>query len=388
MKKISEHAAARSAGESEITKEKIGREQEQRKTTITGQALFEGLIMVGPRRAAMAVRKTDESIVVEELSQGRGMVFFERLPIVRGIIRLGWQLVMGTKGLLTSLRLSESSDQPESSGETVVIPEAEQNREGIEQESQEQLEKMAQEAREAADIDTYDDSIREGKLGQMMTKQINISEIISICAGLVFSLILFVLLPYLAVWFISSFFSIESRASIPVHLLLNVIEGLLRVILLFIYLAMTGRIKEIERLWMYNGAQHKVISCYEAKKPLTQENIKKFSHIHERSSTALLFLTAAAVILVFSVIGVFLPKFNWWSSLLIYAAIVPLIAGFMYEIFFLIGRFDHVLFFRILMKPGIWVQNFIAKEPESKMLDVAVSAFEAVLPELEGEDFW
>ena len=388
MKKNREQGAFDSVENTEISKKTIGREQEKRKTTITGQALFEGLMMLGPRRAAMAVRKADGSIVVEELSQDRRMVFFERLPIIRGVIRLGRQLVMGTRGLMLSLRLSESSTQAEAPVKKAVIPEAEQMHDTLASESQETLEKIAQEAREAADIEAYDDSIKIGKLDQIMEKQVNMPEILSVCAGLFFSLVLFILIPYLAVWFLASLFTIESQASVPVHLLLNVTEGVLRVILLFFYLFMTSKIKEIERVWMYQGAQHKVISCYEAKKPLTAENAKQFSHIHSRSSTALLFLVVVVAILVFSVMGVFLPDFIGGVSILVYITMIPLIGGFVYEIFHIFGRLDHISFFRILMKPSAWVQRFMTREPVSEMLDVAISAFEAVAPELLGEDIW
>ena len=287
----------------------------RRKTTIGGQALIEGLMMIGPEKKAMAVRLADGTIAVEAMP----MVAFSGLanwPFVRGGIRLFRQLVSGTKALLRSAELADDETQPEQS------PEAKPGKIGQR-------------------IDAF-----LGRHPQLMLYG-------SATVGILFSVALFILLP---------------------NLLTSGIIG---------YLALANRMKEIQRVWMYHGAEHKTIACYEAQQPMTVENARAFSRFHPRCGTAFLFLVILISIIIFTLVG-------WWGrwlNLLIRFALVPLVAGIAYEIIRLAGRYDNALT-RAISTPGLWLQRLTTAEPDDSMLEVAIAALDAVRPMRIDSDRW
>ena len=217
-----------------------------------------------------------------------------------------------------------------------------------------------------------------------MTLMIFISEIL----GIMFSVVLFILLPRLIVDFISHWIPASQHDNVGVTLILNLAEGILRIAIFIGYLAITSRMKEIARVWMYHGAEHKTIACYEAGEPLTVENIRKYSRFHPRCGTAFLFIVVIVSILVFCVAGVFIGVNIWWLNMLIRLALVPLVAGIAYEIIHFTGKHDSNPVCRSVSKPGMWMQRFTTREPDDSMLEVAIAAMEAVLPENKDEDNW
>ncbi|NLO36158.1 MAG: DUF1385 domain-containing protein [Clostridiaceae bacterium] len=318
----------------------------RRKTTIGGQALIEGLMMIGPEKKAMAVRLADGTIAVEAMP----MVAFSGLanwPFVRGGIRLFRQLVSGTKALLRSAELADDETQPEQS------PEAKPGKIGQR-------------------IDAF-----LGRHPQLMLYG-------SATVGILFSVALFILLPNLLTSGISQLTGLgREGASRGTTVLLNLIEGLIRIGLFIGYLALANRMKEIQRVWMYHGAEHKTIACYEAQQPMTVDNARAFSRFHPRCGTAFLFLVILISIIIFTLVG-------WWGrwlNLLIRFALVPLVAGIAYEIIRLAGRYDNALT-RAISTPGLWLQRLTTAEPDDSMLEVAIAALDAVRPMRIDSDRW
>jgi len=368
-----------------------------KKTTIGGQALIEGLMMVGPRRIAMAVRKADGSIIVEEISQGSKMIFFEKVPFIRGGIRMFRQLVTGTGALMKSAELSDettavapaaqdTASVPDAAETSSVTPvDADGNNETMISE-EERLENMATQARSAAQPPKAKEKV--SRMDSFLEKNMNLMIVFSAILGILFSVVLFMLLPRLIVDFITSWIPASQTDSTGVNIIQNLAEGILRIAIFIGYLALTSRLKDIARVWMYHGAEHKTIACYEAGEPLTVENIRKFGRFHPRCGTAFLFVVVIVSILVFAFAGVFIGGNIWWQNLLIRLVLVPLVAGIAYEIIRFTGKHDDNAICRSVSKPGMWMQRFTTREPDDSMIEVAIAAMQAVLPENKSEDNW
>ncbi len=308
----------------------------QHKTTIGGQALIEGLMMIGPEARAMAVRSPDGSITIEkaQLDQTAGATSW---LFVRGSVRLFRQLVIGTKALLRSAELAE---QEPGEAET------------------EAAEKSA------------------GFWAGFWQRHEELFLYGSVVLGLLFSVGLFMLLPNFLTSLVRQWLNMGTVVS-------NLLEGLFRISLFIIYLALANQMAEMRRVWMYHGAEHKAIACYEAGLPLTVENVRQFSRFHARCGTAFLFLVIMISIIVFSLTG-------WWGrwiNLLIRFALVPLVAGIAYEIIRLTGRYDNKVT-NALARPGLWLQRLTTAEPDDAMLEVAIAALEAVRPQTLASDRW
>lgn len=353
----------------------------QRKTTIGGQALIEGLMMIGPDKKAMAVRKPDGTIYIEELPMTR-WTGVANLVFIRGSVRLFRQLVTGTKALLKSAELldEESVKIPVPAAEPVTEPAAPEPMSAAtpsEDVAQPEVAKKARrtfkERREALDE----------KIDHFLTHHSEVMLYISAVGGILFSVILFILLPNLLASGIGRLFGLVTTGDRTSAILMNLIEGGLRIIIFIGYLVLASRMSEIQRVWMYHGAEHKTIACYEAEMPLTVENARQYSRFHPRCGTSFMFIVILLSIIVFSLIGWWSP----WINLLIRFLLVPVIAGIAYEIIRLAGRFDNVLT-RTISMPGLWLQRLTTAEPNDSMLEVAIAAMEAVLPQEEGRDKW
>lgn len=320
-----------------------------KKTTIGGQALIEGLLMIGPKKKAMAIRKPDGTILIEELPAGRFSKAAE-IPFLRGSIRLFRQLVTGTRALMRSAEFSEEETQPdgESADGTKNVPP------------------------------------RKSALDRFFEKHMDLMLYGSVVVGLLFSVGLFILLPNLITSFIKQLTNLDPASNWSSSVILALIEGIIRITLFIGYLYLASKMKDIQRVWMYHGAEHKTIACYEAGLDLTVENARGFSRFHPRCGTAFMFIVIMVSIIVFSFIG-------WrsrWVNLLIRFALVPLVAGIAYEIIRLAGRRDNRLT-RAISVPGLWLQRLTTAEPDDSMLEVAIAAMDAVRPEQEGvQDKW
>ena len=330
--------------------------QGNKKTTIGGQALIEGLMMIGPTKKAMAIRKTDGSILLEEMPSPRFQGAANKI-FLRGSIRLFQQLVSGTKALLRSAELVEMED------ETTVES-------------------------EKAGADTV--PRKPGffkkigsRIDQYMTSHADAMLYVSATLGILFSVSLFILLPNFITGFIGQFASINRTQGAGAIILLNMIEGLIRISLFIGYLALASKMKDIRRVWMYHGAEHKTIACYEDNQPLTVDNVRGYSRFHPRCGTAFMFIVIIVSIIVFSFAG----WWDRWLNLLIRFALVPLVAGIAYEIIRLAGRFDNRLT-RMISAPGLWLQRLTTAEPDDSILEVAIAAMNAVVPDEPKRDCW
>ena len=324
---------------------------EKFKTTIGGQALIEGIMMRGPEKDAIVVRKSDGTLDVD--IRARKIVPKKSVlnwPFIRGVRNFFDSQVVGVKALMHSADLS-----PE--------------------ESQEEASKF--------------DQWLEKKLGNEKFQQYLIG--FAVFMGLAMSIGLFFLLPMV----IGSFFD----RWIDNMLVLNLVEGLIRILIFMAYMILVSRMGEMKRVFAYHGAEHKTIRCYEAGLELTVENVRQMTRLHPRCGTSFLLVVMVISILVFSIAstallsavpalaamqGSFLYRFIMIAFKLL---LLPVVVAITYEINRWAGRHDN-WFTRILTAPGMWMQNFTTNEPDDSMIEVGIEAVKAVLPEREGEDAW
>jgi len=319
-----------------------------KRTTIGGQALIEGIMMVGPTRSSMAVRKGDGTIHIEEVAQSERVTFFEKVPFIRGCIRFYKMLVKGTDALMRSADISE----------------------------------------EGAPKDKEAEAKPQSALDKYLSEHYNVMLTISAILGILISVGLFIVTPWLITTLATKFIPQDLRATTWMNVLLNLAEGVLRLIIFYIYLKLSARIEGIDRVWKYHGAEHKTIACYEAGEPLTVENIKKHSRFHPRCGTSFMFLVLAVSILIYTIAELVIGE----SSALISAAIrlvfIPIICGISFEILRFVGRHDDKGICKLLSKPGLWLQKTTTKEPDDAIIEVAIAAMQAVIPEDAESDAW
>ncbi len=324
--------------------------QEKFKTMIGGQALIEGLMMRGPKKDAIVVRGK-EGLTVEVTDRKiRPKKSVLNWPIIRGAVIFFDSQLNGVKALMRSADLS-----PE--------------------ESQEEPSKF--------------DRWLEGKLGDKKFQQVVVGAAVAMGLGL--SIVLFFLLPMV----IGSFFDRWIKSNI----LLNLVEGMIRILLFDGYMLLVSRMNEMKRVFAYHGAEHKTIRCYEAGLPLTVENVRAQTRLHPRCGTSFLLVVMIISILLFSVASSLLlaliPSLAAIHGTFLYRLIMiafkllllPLVVAFSYEFNRWVGRHDNVCT-RFLSAPGMWFQKLTTNEPDDSMIEVGITALEAVLPENEGEDRW
>lgn len=291
---------------------------------IGGQAVLEGVMMKNRDKYAVAVRKPNGEIdvEVEEYKGVCGDKKFAKLPFIRGVFAFIDSLILGMKVTTYSASFYEEEDEKPSKTE-------------------EKLEKLL--GNKADDI--------------MMTFTVILSVIIAVA--------LFMLLPL----FLSDLLGKYIRnASV-----IAIIEGIIRILIFIAYIAGISLMKDIKRLYMYHGAEHKCINCIEKGRPLTVKDVKRSSRQHKRCGTSfLLFVVLVSVIVFF-----FIRVDNMALKLILRIALVPVIAGISYEIIRLAGRSDNVLV-RIISAPGMWMQKLTTKEPDEDMIEVAIASVEAV----------
>jgi len=309
-----------------------------KKTTIGGQALLEGLLMIGPQYRATAIRKPDGEIIIEKhLQKPKGKL--SKIPIIRGAVNLFSQMVIGVKALMYSANFIDLED-----GEEKYEPS--------------KFEKFL-----------------ERKLGDKVT---DIAIYFSVILSIFFSVGLFILLPT----FLANFFPIN-KESFSGSVILNLIEGAFRIGLFIGYLALVSLLKDMKRVWEYHGAEHKTIHCYEHGDELTIENVRKYSTRHPRCGTSLFFTIMIISILIFSLTG--------WNNVFINALIrillVPLVVGISLELIKFAVKHDNWLF-KVVSAPGLMFQAFTTREPDDSQIEVAIAAFNEVLPVEVGSDEW
>ncbi len=310
------------------------------KTSIGGQAVIEGVMMRGPEKIATAVRKTDGEIVMEEKPIGKvRRNKFLKLPIIRGCINFFDSMILGIQALMYSAKFFDLDE------------------EGNPQEQE---------------LGKFEKWLTE-KLGS--EKFFNVVIYFSVCVSLIFSVGLFIMLPAVVVGFL--------KGLIENHFLLTLAEGVVRIAIFVVYMALVSRMNDIKRVFMYHGAEHKTINCYEHGEELTVENVKKHTRLHPRCGTSFLLIVMVISIIVFS----FISWENAITRLLLRLALMPVVAGISYEIIKFAGRHDN-WFTSIISAPGKWFQRITTNEPDDSQIEVAIAAFLAVQPADKEADKW
>ena len=341
-----------------MKKENAACPAEKFKTMIGGQALIEGIMMRGPEKQAVVVRSPKEGLVekIETLKKKKGLATW---PLIRGIVNFGGSMISGVKCLMWSAEQSDLEDGEEAA-----------------EEKQSKL-----------------DAWLEKKLGTEGFMKAAIT--FAVILGIGFSLVLFFLLPMLLG---NLFQRLTGCGVVGQHLF----EGLIRILLFLAYMILVSKMKDMRRVFSYHGAEHKTIRCYEAKLPLTVENVRGMSRKHPRCGTSFLFVIMTLSIFLFTVLSYLLNAWIPWlaelqkNSRVLYnllmmgiklIVMLPLVVSIGYEFNRLVGRHDN-WFTRILTAPGMWFQNFTTNEPDDSMIEVAIRALELVVPEQEGTDKW
>jgi uncharacterized protein YqhQ len=193
----------------------------------------------------------------------------------------------------------------------------------------------------------------------------NLELFITIALAILFVVLIFIVAPY----YLAKLFKLENR------ILFNIVDGIFRLALFFIYLIVISLMKDIRTLYQYHGAEHKTVHCYEAKKPLTAVNVKKYSTLHPRCGTSFLVIVLAISIILFSLI----KDPRWYVNIPFRILLIPVIAGISYEILKLAAKFEHNPIAKIVITPGLWVQKLTTREPTKKQIEVAIAAVKKVM---------
>lgn len=300
------------------------------KTSIGGQAVLEGVMMRGKTAMATAVRDAEGKIRMEtkRVTPPEKQPWILRAPIIRGVVNFINSMVGGSKTLMRSAEVYGEEEEPS------------------------KFEKWLAE------------KLHVDLMGVVTT--------IALILGLGLSVLLFVMLPQWVSNGISALTGIESTS-----FWYNLIEGLVRIFIFVCYILLTSLMKDIRRTYMYHGAEHKTITCYEKGLELTPENARTCTRVHNRCGTTFLFFVMLVSILVFSVANTFLAVQGVWRMLL-KIALLPLVAGLSYELLKALAKTDSWILFP-LKAPGLALQRITTREPDDGMLEVAIAAFKKVL---------
>ena len=307
------------------------------RTSIGGQALIEGILMRGPQKDAIVVRSPEGLVTkVTERKFIKANYPILGVPVLRGAVTFIGSMITGVKALMFS-----------------------------------------------ADYFPEDESTKPGKVEQWLTAHVSAEKLqtllvaFSVILSLGLMLMLFMLLPT----FLAGLFHATSPT---VH---NLIEGVVKILILLLYMILCSKQKDVYRVFCYHGAEHKTIFCYEAGLPLTVENVRIQPRHHPRCGTSFLFVVLIVSVIVSSLV---FPYINWqsvWVRVSVKLLLLIPVVGITYEFNRLVGAHDNALT-RVLSAPGMWLQNFTTHEPDDSMIEVAIEAMKLVIPEEHGTDEW
>ncbi|MBR0026414.1 MAG: DUF1385 domain-containing protein [Clostridia bacterium] len=302
-----------------------------KKTKIGGQALLEGIMMRGPEKTAMAVRHTSGEMKMDvSPTKGNERAAFFKKPFIRGLFNMYDSLSVGYKCLMQSAEMS-----------------------GMD---------------EAENADKKEPSKWDKLFDKLLMP---IATVLAVVLGVG----LFMYLP-------TMIFKWVFPAHQDAWLLKSAFTGVIRIIIFVAYVYLTSLMKDIRRTYMYHGAEHKTIFCYEAGLPLTVENVRQQKRFHPRCGTSFLIL----VLLVSILVGMFIHIENAILYTTVKILLLPVVVSIGYELIQFAGRHDNLLT-RILSAPGMWLQHLTTREPEDGMIECAIAAMEQVIPE-NGGDEW
>ncbi|HGT1413783.1 DUF1385 domain-containing protein [Clostridioides difficile] len=294
------------------------------KQAVGGQAVIEGVMMQSKDKRAVAVRKSDGEIALKEdrIKSWVRDKNIDKIPFVRGSFVMIDTMIQGIKSLNFSSEF--------------FMEEAEEDK-----------------------FDLFIKKIFKDKANDIII-------IFSLVIAMLLSAGLFIFIPTL----VGGVFS----KVMPNDFMLNLIEGIIRIAILFAYIVLISRSKDIERVFQYHGAEHKSIYCYENDLELTVENARKFKRLHPRCGTNFLFIVMAVSIILFAFFGWPNPILRIFMRIIC----VPIVAGLSYEVIRVLGKYDNG-FTKIIAYPGMMLQYFTTKEPDDEQLEVALEALKAVV---------
>jgi len=312
---------------------------------IGGQALFDGIMMRGEKKAAMAVRKKDGSIHVEEWVL-KPKKWYQKVLFIRGVFNFILQMRDGYKYMMKSAEISGAFDEDE--------------------EPTSKFEKWLME-----------------KLGD---KLMTIIMVLGVVLGVALALLLFMFVP---TWIFTGVTLIFSDADITAWR--SFFEGVIKITIFIVYLCLTSLMKDVRKTFEYHGAEHKTIFAHEMGAELDVETVKTHRRFHPRCGTSFIFLTLAISILFYSILPInseiFVEAFGVNKFVadcirtVLKLAFLPVLVGISYELLKLAGRYDKNIIMRIISAPGLGIQRLTTKEPDDGQLEIAIAAFLPVLPE-------
>lgn len=325
------------------------------KTSIGGSAVIEGVMMLGPEKMAVTVRKPDGELTQKITKVSKKTTAIKKIPILRGVVNFFGSMITSVSALMYSAEFFDVEEEAEPS----------------------KFEKWLEE-----------------KLGDKLTSVIIV---FSVILSLAMSIGLFFFLPMLiinGVEFLCTLLpgggagilvAVAENGSRHLHQIpRSLVEGVVRISIFLAYIGLASKQKDVRRLFEYHGAEHKTIFCYEAGLPLTVENCRKQTRLHPRCGTSFLVFVMIISIILFA----FVPStILLWQRLLLKLALLPVVAGVSYEIIKWAGRSDGKLV-RVLSKPGLWLQKITTREPDDDELLVAIASMEAVIPEAREDSKW
>lgn len=300
---------------------------------IGGQAVLEGIMMKNQDKYAVAVRKPNQEIEVKvdkykSFCEGKKIL---SLPFVRGIFNFVDSMVLGIKTLMYSSEFYEEEEE-----------------------------------------------VQEDTLADKAVKSVFKEKAEDVLMGLTvlfsvfFSVALFIVLPYLISEFMKNYLEIRSNTA------LSVVEGVVRIAIFILYIVLISLMKDIKRTYMYHGAEHKCINCIEDGKELNVANVRTSSRLHRRCGTSFLFLVMFISIVAFILVSSLMPAdVGKLFKIVVRLLLIPVIAGISYEVLRLAGKNDSLIV-RMISAPGMALQKLTTKEPDDSMIEVAISAVEAV----------
>ena len=382
-----------------------------KKTSIGGQALIEGIMMRGPHKTVMSVRKNDGEIVSENLNTTslKDKCAFFGLPIIRGSVSMIESLVFGYKALMRSADLSGMLEEEEAEKKAKADKKAAKKAKADEktETADDIVTETVADVEIAEDVEIAAESVSEAGVDAAATDEVAteasaetadtaptekkkesgilmaIIGAISMVFGIAVALVLFFYLPSLVFKYINHLAGGQMTAYQAAF------EGVLKIIIFVIYLLLVSQMKDIKRVFMYHGAEHKTIFCYEHGNELTVENIRKEKRFHPRCGTSFLILMLIVSIIFYMIIARVFPSLakNIVLWMLIRIACLPLLVGIGFELIKFCGRHDNFVT-RIISAPGVWLQRITTKEPDDSMIEVAIEAMTAVIPENSEDDRW
>lgn len=298
------------------------------KSKIGGQALIEGIMMIGVYKGAMACRLPDGTIDVETWDEknGKNAPFYKKMPFVRGSFNFVGSMIKGYKYLMKSAdkQITEEEKAEQTKAESAVM---------------------------------------------------SLFMFVGMIVGVAVALGIFMFLPKIIVGLI--------KHVQEMRILRSFLEGIIKIILFVGYMAVTCFMKDIRRTYEYHGAEHKTIACHEARLPLTVENVRKQIRFHKRCGTSFIFIVLIVSILVMC----FIPFTVTWQRIVAGLVLLPVVVGISYEFIRLAGNHDNA-FTKILSAPGLALQRITTREPDDSQIEVAIAALKPCIPDNLEEDVW